>query len=648
MEEIIYKELSKEQKTKFHGDLLTHCKGLVDSSRNVMQRYYSKWKKYDEVFRAHMPADRDDKNAQVRKEPKKAVVPVTLSVVSTFTAFAYAVLTQRPTFYELVSTKEESDGDGRFLAEALLERDLEVSKFHGLVLVKLLQNYANLGLCIVRHGWRTDYGRRQVRKEVESTMFGMFKQMFQSEVPTEVVEEEYVRREGNDINHISPYRFFPDTRVPLERFQEGEFVATEYEMGYIPAKKAEARQELAGVKHVTTLPRNLFSSTHADSNRLYSAVKSLKLQPRLVGTESSLPLLITEVEIELIPNEWSLSGSKVLGEEDYPVKFLVKIANDNRIVAVERMNYTHEKFTFDVAEFVSDQNHYIGFGVSEIIEDLQNTISWFINSRITSVRKVIQNQLIIDPTGVNMEDVKNRRPVIRLLHNASGQDVRKFVNQLQLQDVTQAHLTDVNYLTELVYEVTGISRNMIGQYATGRRSARESASVNINASNRASLYVRTIWDVLLRPLGQKMLENLRTGLSVEQYVKAVGAQAAMSEGTVSLFAVRPEDISGNYEFQTYDGTLPSERAEKAHALAELLEVMLRAPELIQAYQIDVWQLIREWAILRGIRHPDRFRVREQPQQGGTDGSGAQPGLPGQQPQFVEGGSQEPTGLLPIA
>jgi hypothetical protein len=130
-------------------------------------------------------------------------------------------------------------------------------------------------------------------------------------------------------------------------------------------------------------------------------------------------IIISEVQRTIIPTQYEVDGEP-LGEEDYPVKYNMWIANDNRLIKCEPLNYLHNEFTYSMAQFVYDNNVLVSAGLSDVIDQLQATISWFINSRITNVRKVIGDKLVVNTQYVNMTDLQQRRPVIRLTGAASG------------------------------------------------------------------------------------------------------------------------------------------------------------------------------------------------------------------------------------
>lgn len=64
---------------------------------------------------------------------------------------------------------------------------------------------------------------------------------------TEYQKVERVKRQNNTVRKVSPYHFYPDTRIPLERFQEGEFCSVEHSETKMSLKKLEAGGAVVGL-----------------------------------------------------------------------------------------------------------------------------------------------------------------------------------------------------------------------------------------------------------------------------------------------------------------------------------------------------------------------------------------------------------------
>lgn len=328
-------------------------------------------------------------------------------------------------------------------------------------------------------------------------------------------------------------------------------------------------------------------------------------------------VLISELQIRLNPAKFEYAPGKFLNPAiDREIKCLVWMANDSRIVRLEELGYAHDEFGYNVAQFSNDQIRFINFGLAEILGPLQDTITWFINARITSVRKVISNRLVVDPSGIEVKDLQDRNPVIRLKKSMAGSGVNRYIQQLKVQDVTQTHLNDCSYLTKYGQEATGITDTLLGQFAGGRRSATEARQVAPAAAGRLLLTAHGIWDSALLPLGQKMLSNLRQGLDEPTLIKIIGAQHIMSDpltmqGVQSFKNVTKEDLVGNYNFLVFNGTLPTERNATALTLQELLVAMAKDPRLALVFRKNPLLLINEILDLRGVRNADRFNLTPQ-------------------------------------
>lgn len=605
-------------------ELFERCHQLIEMSRDRMSAYYERWDFNDNLAKNRIISDDADKRASERKEPRKMVVPLTSSQIDTFVSFAYTLITQREKIYELEGTSAE-DHKGAVIGSSLLERDLSKSNFRGHVLQNALTNCTKFNLGVLKHAWE----RESIFEEVEistPTMgaFGM----------TPIVStqrQEKVTFEGNRVLSISPYKFFPDPRFPLSRLQEGEFCGDECEHSKMRLERLQAQGVIAGLEFVDAYTADTVSTRRIGLRD--AGGEHLKN----LGEYLQDNFILTEIQLELIPKN-TMFGGKPLGPEDTPIKYVIWYLNDQRIVRVEPLSYGHSNFLYRALQYMTDETEYIGPSLPDMIEKLQEAISWFINARITSVRKVIDNKLIVDPRGIDIKSLKNRDPILLLKPAAQGGDVRRWVQQLNVQDVTANHLADVQALTAFAKETTGLSENIQGQFSPGRRSAREAGIVNNNAASRAKRLVDAIWYSALQPLGEDMLANHRSWLSAPQLVKVIGTANLMFDPGMSMAAtqflqVSREDIAGNYDFVIYDGTLPSEKMANADGLQGLLEMVFGAPEFFMQLGYNpqiLHELMIELLTLRGVKNVRYYQFLNQiTQQLGQLGPGgvAQPGAP---------------------
>jgi hypothetical protein len=507
----------------------------------------------------------------------------------TFVAFCLTLYTQKENIVEIVPMGPEDETASK-LAEALIARDLRES----MVMVKMKQfltDIARFSLGVFKHTWSRETIIVPASGTVEGTLG----------VPQTGTAEQ-VKFLGNRVENVSPYRFFPDVRLPLSRFQEGEFCASEDEFTLVELKRQQKDGKLAGVGQIEGWSQEKLAD-RLKKSRLFSQHSDTKGK---VG-QSKGTCVVTEVQVWLTPNEFEMMDGTKLGEEDYPILYVVTYANDETIIRVEPMNYLHNQFTYNLAEYNPDQHAFMNVSLSEMIDMLQATISWFINSHITAVRRVVQNRLIIDPTGIEMEDLKQDRAYIRLNMQAAGGDVRRYIQQLTVTDVTGQHVQDAEALHQLLMVVTGISENSLGQYSPGRRSATEARNVNFNSASRLKVTAQTIHAQCLEPMFKNMISNLRDGLDEQTYVRVRGGAANPQEYVG--FKADKTALIGNYDFAVFDATLPSEKGYLAAQIGELLQTMMSSPEAINIFGYDPRKLLDRMFELRGLRHLENLRLQ---------------------------------------
>lgn len=644
MEARIAKDLSSEQQTKFHEEMLAHCQRLIKMSRGRMTNYYSNWDALDDVYRGIRVTDEQDKKAKDEKAPEKMVVPTTYAQVQTFVAFCYSVLFQREYFYEVSPFAAEMEKGSR-IAEGFLQRDLDYNNFHSLA-YQFLLDVARFGLGIFKVGWvqETKSSIEMVQQEPGEFLGQPIAK------PPEATKVTTVKFQGNKLFTISPYRFLPDPNFPICKFQSGEFCGSDDEYSYAALKQLEIDGAVAGVDFIPNMTRQEAEKFGSITGRFTNVAFSDDSRTTYV-TDNKSNIVVTEIQVKIVPSKFMV-GNTPLAQDDRPVKYLVWVANDKRVIRCEPLTYDHDSFTYAVAEFSPDQHHFVNEGLAGTIEQLQSVITWMINSHITSVRRVIANRLVVDPQGVEMDDVRNNRHVIRLKSGMSRLGPERWVHQLQVSDVTAKHMDDASQLEGLVQLVSGVSENALGQYHEGRRSATEARNVNAGAASRLKTQLSVIYYSAFEPLGRQMLSNLQQGLSVETYVRTFGRITdPMGEEYTAFVKASNKDFTGEYDFEILDGTLPSEKMWLAQTLQELLMVVLGNPQLALLLGFDIKKLMYEYLRLKGLRHPEKFAAGTQQQQGliqlmqrAAGGNGAPTGNGGVGPAAAGGERQAPAGV----
>jgi hypothetical protein len=604
---ITQEEINKQLMTESNGvvgqKLIADWKSQLTKGRAVMRKFYPRWNKQAQVYRGERWADEQDRKARERGEPTKFIVPIAYAQIETFISFLFMLFTQKEMFFELAP----GSNDRYWLsvaAEKFLQRDLDHNNYPA-ELHQTLKNYARYGLCVMKHGWTEEVIDAMV--PVTVPQIGM---MSGEPIGEETTMEpgERIVYEGNKVKALSPYKWIPDPALPVMRFQEGDFCASEEHFTRQSVEDRESRGEVFGVKWIPDLK--------LDGIQDRGIYHYYMTQERSIGNPdgdvfTKKSIIITEMQISVIPSKFRINlngdpegSGKVLGTGTKHEKWIMEIANDARVIRFEPMGNEHNEYSFDVCEYSPDSESHVNPGLGETIDPLQEHISWFINSHVTSVRKTVGNQMLVDPSGIELQDIKDRSPVIRLKPVAYRSGVDKWIKQLPINDVTRNHVNDAMTLKDVVQYVTGINENAMGQYAAGRRSAKESGAVNSGASMRIKTPATLINSTMLRPMALKMIRNLRQSISMETWQQVMG-----NEGTPELFAQFTDpnaSVEGEFDFMVFDTTLPSEKQAQAEALQEALMAMMQNPAIPAMFgygPADLKTLFETILRLRGIPVP---------------------------------------------
>jgi len=596
----LIKDLQKEEPSEFHEKLLRICMDDVKRSRGVMASNYSQWDVQDEVYRGERTLDSDDKKQEMQSKPTKMVVPNTFAQVMTFTSFLFLMFKQNSNFFELKPTGEEDFGKKWMDCEAVLQRDWARSQGSKNLFQHLL-DIARFGTAPLEVSWTKETAKVWIVPEEpeEKEMMGQIL----SATPSAGYQS-FLRFEGNRIRPVSPYRWFPDTAFPICDFSRGNFCASEEDFTMGDLKQLEADGQCAGVKHIQGLRTDFADKRGAMTRMTFTRPNTWD------ASRHEAPVIVTKMRKKIVPHDFELDNGKRLGPEEFPILYTIWYANDNRIIRCEPCEEWHQELGFGVGQFTPDMHRTVTMGLADLIYRLQDVMSWFVNSHITSVRRVIQNRNILNPAFVETKSYDGEGDIF--LRKGVGRiDPKMAVSQLPASDVTGNHMGDVDILGKLMQMVTGVNDNFMGQMNSGRRSAQENRVQTAGAAGRMKMHGHLIWEGGLGRVGKMMLSNSRQSLSPESFARAVGGikdpQAWMER--YAAFKGTPEEIICGDDYLMFDATLSSEKGFMAQQVQELLSMILTSnPMAAQqlTMRMDPLKLVEEMQYLRDGTPVQRF------------------------------------------
>lgn len=577
----------------------------MKSSSEKMSTFHDGWDANSYIYRGYRVTDKEDVDSIKEGTPPKVIVPITYAQVQTALSFIISTFTQRDSILE-VRGRGPEDEKSSFAITTDIDYQLLDQKFV-LKLYFWLLDALKQGFGVVRLEWDERYNDMRVAKQVpDNSISNVFKSVFGKAVPmkTEEAVESVLSYQGTKIRNVSPYAFYPDPSVTIANFQEGQFVFHEEEVSIASLEAKEGDLYFGTDKIPLTIGKDLFGARPRRVAGPFANEESAT--PLMEKRQENRPAILCEGEITMSPKRASETWGANFGDDTKPVKWLVTVVNDQKLVRFEPCGYLHGRYCYELFEFSPDHDSFFNPGLSDTISELQGIITFFLNSHIVNVKKIISNRFIIDPTKIHEEDIDSGALYIRT-KGAQG-DIRRSIEQLAMSDVTKGHVADMETLTTLVTLITGVNENALGQYSSGRRSATEARNVNAGSAARLKMHATIAWMQGVEPFAKQVLSNTRQWRTKDVYEMIVG-QLVIDAPYESTIYADPKKLAGGYDFVPYDATLPTDRQFQAGVLQELFTVLVQNPQTIQLLNKDPIKLLNYIAQLYNIRNMRDFDLQ---------------------------------------
>lgn len=534
-------------------------------------------------------------------KPAKAVsltIPYTYATIATIVTYLIHTFAGRRPMFQVGSYGPEAD------PAQMMEVVLQFQADKTQLIRHLFQYFFDgevYGVGVLKTLWREERAVRTVWKEspglLSSLGFGSNMQR---------VRELQTTFQGNTVESIDPFMFFPDPRVPMiDVARKGEYVFWRSFVGKHLLRREQAADRMRWVDYVGKMPKAATGIAAGMSARgLISGGEGHPGQSLTEGTLSQNYVQADQGTCEIIPRELGL------GPGETPEKWLFTLGNKYQILQAERFDTDHGMHPVAVVEPYTLGYGFGHAGMSDYMGPLQDTISWFLNSHIYNVRTALNNMFVVDPSRVEMQDLKNpdAGKIIRLKRAAYGSDVREIIQQLAVTDVTRGHVQDTELLIRLGDALSSVVDNLRGlQDSGGRKTATEVRTAGEAAASRLAAHARLESAQGITTLTEQMSLNTQQYLDQDFYLQIVGR-----EGIDKPIHIRPEMLVGAFHFPVHDGTLPLDRVALLDQWKEIFLAVASDPELRAQFSVpEIFDYIAE---LGGAKNLDRFKIQIAPDQ----------------------------------
>lgn len=565
--------------SEMHQRLMATVLQCAQESRRAISKRYDSWKLIDQTLTAFIPTDAAERASKLKdsRKPISIVVPLTYATMETLLTYHVSAFLEDPIFHYDGAGPEDTVGAA--LLELIVGYQARRAKM-GLALHTMWRDSLAYGVGFATPVWKKTYMN-------QTSMEG-----------GERITQSRVDYEGNVLYNIDPYMALPDPHTPIHMLQEGEFFGwirrTNRQM--ILADELDNKFAFNGryLKHIDGRSQLFTNNEYRDR---YSVGVSR------TGNDNTMDEV--NMYMNIIPAEWGL------GRSQYPEKWLFSVVGDQVLTRVQPLNLDHNRFPVAVIAPSFDGYTVAPISSLEMLYGLQDIVNFLYNSHITNVRKAINDMFVIDPDRINVNDMLDPEGglLIRLRKKAWGQGIDSAIQQLKVTDVTQNHVGDALYITDIISRVSGATDGLAGMTRKqGERvSATEARNTQGSALSRLEKTVRIASLQGMSDLAYLIASQTQQLMSKEQSVKITGKAAEAMQQTLQspYITVDPKDILVNYDVIYHDGTVPS--SGDPGLWKELFAEIVKSPEL--SAKIDAVRIFKYIARMAGAKNIEDFEIK---------------------------------------
>lgn len=622
--------------TDQHAYVLSYLNQRIEESEQSMSNFYDRWQVNEKKHQAYISLNDYEKlleNLNKKGNTPQVIsvqVPYSFATTSTINTYLLQTFAGRKPIFQ-VDALDPAKIDGAKNMEHILQYNADHTR---LVrnLNRFLQDTQVYGVGILKTSWNNERVKRTQTSSFEQ--YNFFNTLLGKKNVRQKVEK--LTYSGNEVESIDPFMFFPDPRVPMtEVNKRGEYVFWRKYDGKHMLKKLEQSYPNRFTwidETVATLPINRYTS-YSDSARSIRSKGEAVPGTTTPGQPSvNSYYQVDQGTVEIIPKDLGI------GPESFPQKWIFTILNKAQIIQAELYDADHGMHPVCVAEPYEMGYGFGNCGIVDFLGTLQDTISWFVNSHIYNVRSALNNMFVVDPSMIEMQDVKNPEPgkLIRLKRTSFGQDVRTAIQQFPVADVTSKHMDSAQEFLKMGQYLTAVTDNMMGVQAEGgRKTASEVRIATQAGASRLASQARIISAQAMCDLGIQMSMNIQQYLDDEFYFNVMG-----QAGQKAPIKIGINEVQGDFIFPIHDGTLPIDNVALFEVWKEILLGVGQSPVLSQMFSLP--EIFEYTAQLGGARNIEQFKI--QPVQ--QPSPGAMPMDPAMMQQLAGAGGGMPGGMLP--
>lgn len=589
-----------------HTKLLDAIMRRYRYSQEKMQERYADWRKLEELDLAYLPATAGNAERKKLREDGKPQyttieIPYSYAIKQAAHMYLTTVFLSRSPVHQFMGTNGSAQ-DNELAVEALINYQTITGRALPAYYI-FFNDILKYGVGFLGHYWDKKVSYVSEIVERPAMYLGLIP------IPGKTQKVRQTRKitgyTGNRVYNVSPYEAFPDPRVPVAQFQKGEFFGRRTSANWTEIVE---RKSQGMYFNVDVLSLNRTSNFFDDPNSERSSqivMPDVNNEGVITFDDRITTVKLLEFHWRLIPRDWGLGGS------EYPERWVFTVANGSVIIGAQPLGLNYDEFPFDTADADFDGYSLFKRSMLEVAKPLNEVMTWLINAHFHNVRKVLNDQLVVDPSRVVMKDLTdpNSGRLIRLKPAAYGSDPRLAIHQLQTVDITRAHLADTEIVGELAQRATGVMDNIMGIISqSGRRSATETRTANQFSVNRLKTIAEYISASGFSSHASKLLQSSQQLYDAELTLRIAGNLMRSPE---QMIMVTPDTIAGAYDYMPVDGTMPIDRNAQVMVWTQIMQ-QLAAFQPVLGERYDFGRIFDHVMKLTGIQNLSSFQVKIRP------------------------------------
>ncbi len=628
---------------------------------------------YD-LLNCYSALSRKDFEALERSSPKRFILPMTSTQITTMVTYIAQVLFGQDTPHKVEGRRPEDEVPAEFMNQ-LLRWNAEHQQMYNIGYL-WIQDAVAVNRGVFYNSWAPIFKPELTLEQVSDP----------SDIdPATQLPRTYPRPRRKNVKVagynrselISPYDFVCDPTLPLWRLQEMRFtghrvvlsvtdlqrraklpVSDPYHVMPWAVKELEEKakkgvaQSDAAVTGLSGVPSNptetRLSRTAYERTRVLQPTGANQADKNDLGTVEAW-----ELSVRLVPMANEIYENDTTGDE--PVIFTFLITGGDTLLALNESTYAHGQFPYSVAEGRPNAHFQFSPGWVMMLKGIQDYVDWLKNRHQEALSRTVGNIFVYDPQSVDVTDFMNPDKeglLITLKNEATNRKISEVFQQVPIKDLTEHFHEEAMEFVRYSETVTAANSSMQGAQTGGDESATSYAGTQQMSAGRMTSVARLLSSQALVPQCKQFVSNFQQFMDHKQEVRFKGDPTSMPPDLQKAYSLtlNRDVIQGDFEFIAHDGTLPGTDAKKVAAITRLLEGAAVFPQAFEPApgNLDPRKLILAAAKASGldIRNYTYDPASLPPAGAGPAGPPPAPGAPPEAPSTGMPGPKPATPALP--